>query len=523
MSRHIRAFVGVVAALLLAGCTAFAPNGTPTTGATSGIVPGAPTTAAAGGTAPTTGAPAGAESFYGQKLGWRDCGAGFVCATASAPLDWSTPADGKTITLSLIKQPAKGTKLGTLFVNPGGPGGSAVDFVRSSIGGADQTLQDHFDIVGFDPRGVGSSSAVKCLSDRQMDHYLYDPTPGVRGSAAWIAAQEAATKSLGQACLARTGALLGHVDTGSTVSDLDMLRSVVGDTRLSYLGYSYGTLIGSLYADRFPGNVGRMVLDGVIDPASTGDELTVQQTAGFESNLNAYLHWCFTQDQKCPFTGTVADADKKIAQTLADADVRPITNSDGRILTANTLLTAIILPLYDSGSWQYLDYLFEDVWSGSARIAFEFADQYNNRNTDGTYSSNEMIAFIAINCLDYPQNPDVAAMRAQAKKLAKIAPVMGPYFSYGDIGCVGWPFPAVRTPAPVKAAGSAPILVLGTTGDPATPYANAQHVAQELENGHLVTWHGNGHTAYGRSNSCVTDAVDRYLVDGTVPKNDPEC
>ncbi|ANF32797.1 peptidase [Leifsonia xyli] len=460
--------------------------------------------------------------FYDQILTWKSCDGGKQCAMAKAPLDWKDPGKGQ-IELALIRQPAKGTKQGSLLTNPGGPGASGFDFVKDSVDFvADATLQDHFDIVGFDPRGVGRSTAVKCYDAKQMDQYLYGITPGERGSDQWIAENTTVAKDFGTACQKNTGAPLPEVDTVSAARDLDLLRATLGDKKLNYLGYSYGTYLGAVYAGLYPGKTGRLVLDGALDPAASNFEVTQVQAKGFESALRAYLKSCLTQ-KDCPFDGTVDDAMNTIAQLLASVDKSPIRNSDGRELGANTLVTAIITPLYDATAWSYLDKLFESVMQGSASVAFTLADTYNDRNADGTYSDNSTEAFVAINCLDYSYDADPATMRAQAAQLAKAAPVIGPYMAYGDIGCANWPYKTSVQRGPISADGSAPILVVGTTNDPATPYVWAKNLASELQNGHLLTYKGEGHTAYNKSNSCVNGAVDDYLVHGTVPADGTTC
>ncbi|WP_313540948.1 alpha/beta hydrolase [Leifsonia aquatica] len=498
--------IAAIAALTLSGCvTWFIP---PKTAATS--------------TPAQEDVSAALKPFYGQVLKWSSCSGGMQCTTAKAPLKWDDPSAGE-IELALIRQKAKGTKQGSLLVNPGGPGASGYDFVKDSVGYAtDSTLQDHFDVVGFDPRGVGHSTAVKCYDAKQMDGYLYDITPGVRGSDEWIAANTTSSTEFGAACSKNTGSLLDEVDTVSAARDLDLLRAVLGDTKLNYLGYSYGTYLGAIYADLYPGKTGRLVLDGALDPAASNFDVTKVQAQGFESALRAYLTDCLTQ-KDCPFDGTVDQGMKTIAALLASVEKSPIRNADGRELGANTLVTAIIYPLYDATAWSYLSQMFESVMRGSASVAFTLADAYNSRDSDGTYSDNSTEAFMAINCLDYSYDADPATMRAQAAELATDAPVIGPYMAYGDIGCATWPYKTTVKRGPIAAAGSAPILVVGTTNDPATPYVWAKNLAGELENGHLLTYKGEGHTAYNKSNSCVNSTVDDFLVKGTLPADGKTC
>lgn len=464
------------------------------------------------------------EPYYRQIITWEGCGGGLQCATAIAPLDWSDVEAGE-IALALVRQPAtSGSRVGSLLVNPGGPGGSGYDFIRESLDYAtDERLQAAFDVVGFDPRGVGRSTAVTCYEDPvELDEYIYGIVPGEWGSDEWLAESSEATRAFGERCLELTGPLLGLVDTASAARDVDMLRAALGDRTLKYLGYSYGSLLGQVYAELFPEKTGRLVLDGAVDPAATDFEGTAAQAVGFEGALRAFLEDCGTASD-CPFHGDVDESMTQIRQLLDRLNASPLTASDGRKLGSSAMFTAIILPLYNQGNWVYLRQLFSDVFDGSAEYAFQLADSYNGRNPDGTYLDNQTEAFISINCLDERGDGSVETMRAEAEELRELAPVFGPQMSWGGTGCPNWPVPAVRERAPIVAAGSADILVLGTTNDPATPYQWAVTVAATLENGHLVTYEGEGHTAYNKSNQCINDVVDAFLIDGVVPDSDPRC
>lgn len=483
------------------------------------------------------------ESFGAQEPEWVRCAGGLQCAAVHAPVDWADPG-GATLSLRLIKQPATGGEArGTLFVNPGGPGASGYDYIAN---GAEFAVQEdvarEFDVVGWDPRGVGRSTPVTCLDARGMDEFLFGEgeTAGLEeGSEEWIAAAIDETRAFGEACQAETGEALGFVDTASTVRDLDMLRAIVGDDALNYLGYSYGTYIGARYADLFPDRVGRLVLDGAMDPSASIADVVREQTKGFEAALRAYAADCL-KDRECPIrgkagadaggdaTGNAADeaavdaAMRRIGEIIAQVDAEPLRGSDGRTLGAGTLLTAIITPLYAKGNWPLLDDLFAEVPTGDASTALLLADYYYDRE-DGVYTSNSTEAFTAINCLDYPAGEiDAAAMRVEAAKLAELAPTIGKYQGFGEIGCAGWPVAPSTERGPVTGAGAAPILVVGTTGDPATPYGWAVSLAEQLESGVLVTYRGEGHTAYGES-ACINDVVDEYLIKGTVPAADPMC
>lgn len=500
---HLKSLaIGVAALAALTGCVATPPSTTST----------------------PTGEQVEAElqPFYEQVLQWESCGDGLQCTTAQAPMDWDNPGDAE-IELALVRHPATGDRLGSLLVNPGGPGASGYDFILESLDFAtSERLQSRYDIVGFDPRGVNHSSAVDCHDQpAEMDEYIYGLSGLPVGTDAWIDDLEASAAEFGQACLAHTGDLLAHVDTESAARDLDLLRAVLGDADLNYLGYSYGTLLGATYADLFPENTGRMVFDGAVDPATTELEVTATQAQGFENATRAYLADCLNTEE-CPFQGSVDQAMQTIDELLDSLDASPLRHSDGRLLGSGAMFTAIITPLYNVGNWPYLNILFDEVMSGETETAFLLADTYNERNPDGTYASNQTEAFIAINCLDYESDASRATLHANAAELAEVAPVYGPRMSYG-VTCAQWPFQSERDRVAISAEGSSDILVVGTTGDPATPYEWAVNMADQLENGHLVTYNGQGHTAYNKSNDCVQNAVEGYLIDGTVPRADPNC
>lgn len=474
---------------------------------------------------PLPAVPAGTvEAFGAQEPEWWDCADGKQCADVHAPVDWADPA-GDRITLRLVKQPAAGgDPIGTLFVNPGGPGASGAGFVAGGVDGSvTQEVQAAYDIVGWDPRGVGASTPVDCLDDADMDAYLFgeDETEDLEpGSDEWIASAVENSTEFGDACAAETGPLLAHVSTDETVQDLDMLRAIVGADTLDYIGYSYGTLIGARYADAYPERVGRLVLDGAMDPETSEFDVVREQTRGFEEALRTYVADCLERDG-CPLSGSVDGAMSQIGDLLHRVDEQPLTGDDGRTVTVNTLLTAIITPLYSPDSWTALDDLFATVATGDPQVALSLADFYFNRE-DGEYTDNQTEAFFAINCADYGSDLDPDRMREQAEELERIAPTIGPYQGYGDVSCAGWPTAGESQRSAVTAAGAAPILVVGTTGDPATPYRWAEALAAQLESGVLVTYQGEGHTAYGE-NACVDRTVDAYLLEGAVPAQDPVC
>ncbi|WP_125098145.1 alpha/beta hydrolase [Leucobacter chromiireducens] len=491
------------------------------------LLPGAGSGGAGGGSDPQLpDQPTGTvQGFAEQTPEWQPCANGMQCADVHAPLDWAEPA-GETITLRLVKSAATGSeKLGTLFVNPGGPGASGAEYVANAVEHAvSADVRAAYDVIGWDPRGVGESAPVRCLDTAGMDEYLYGDDAETadleRGSDEWIAVARAQARDFAEACAERSGDILAHVATSDTVQDLDMLRGIVGDTKLNYLGFSYGTYIGARYADAYPERVGRLVLDGAMDPAATMQDVVREQTIGFENALRAYTSDCL-QRRGCPLSGTVDAAMAQIGALLDRIDANSLTGADGRTVTSGVAVTAIVFPLYSQDMWGYLDQLFESLAVDDPEMALILADAYNDRQ-DGEYQSNSTEAFSAINCLDYPSDLDVARMRDDAAELAKIAPTIGRFQGFGDISCAEWPVAGVPERTPVRAAGADPILVVGTTGDPATPYRWAESLASQLESGSLITYVGEGHTAYTTS-SCVGEVVDAYFLDGTVPAADPRC
>jgi pimeloyl-ACP methyl ester carboxylesterase len=504
-SRLLFALVAAASAGLLAGCTLVAPPRTPVE------------------------SPAGLEEFYQQSLDWSDCEPrGMECTTVTAPIDWDDP-DGGDIELAVVRLATSGgDRVGSLLMNPGGPGGSGVDLVQQAAEFVtSDALRDSFDIVGWDPRGVGRSTPVRCLDDAAMDEFLYGVPASPTGSDAWLAEQVERERAFAAACAENTGPLLGSIDVESNARDMDLLRAVLGDEKLHYLGFSYGTSFGAHYAELFPENVGRLVLDGAIDPSLGSAEVFTTQMAGFENAFRAYVADCLTTDT-CPFAGTTEEALAEASALFAGIEARALTADDGRQLTASTLGTALSYPLYDEGSWPALSQMLSELEAGDATLALQFADGYNSREPDGGYADQSVAVYTAATCLDSTFSGGLEGTRATMASIAAAAPTVGPYVSYGDwvhidIACQNWPHPSVVTPHPITADGADPILVLGTTNDPATPYAWARAMAGQLSSGVLVTREGEGHTAYGQGNVCIDDTVDAYLVEGTVPQADPLC
>ncbi|MFF2246272.1 alpha/beta hydrolase [Arthrobacter sp. NPDC058130] len=511
----MRAVGALALALTLASCTLFGGGGN---GGSSAATSGA---AAQADPSIVAAAPAELRSYYSQQVDWKQCeGGAFQCAKIKVPLDYSKP-DGDRIELAAIKLATKGEKKGTLLVNPGGPGGSGYDFVRDAANSnISDKVRSGYDIMGFDPRGVKRSAPVTCLTDKERDAsraktYALDTDAG-------LDAALTDNKAIAAKCVEKTGPVLAHIDTVSAAKDLDILRGVVNDAKLNYLGYSYGTLLGSTYASLFPDNVGRLVLDGAIDPSLSYEELTSGQAVAFDKALHAYVAKC-QQTSGCPLTGSTEEGVQQIHDAISAAEANPLPAKDGRKVSGSTFVSGLIIPLYNDKNWPILTRALATALKGDGTGMLQLADFGADRDPSGTYTSNSTFAFNAINCLDYPMVSDTASMRAEDQKLRQESPTLGYYFAYGGSNCKDWPYKNVRTPAAAEYTGAAPIVVVGTTGDPATPVEWATNLRKQLGNASLLTWKGQGHTAYGRSNSCIGNAVDDYLVDGKAPADNTVC
>lgn len=467
------------------------------------------------------------ERFYTQQLDWSDCGGNIDCAELTVPLDWSAP-EGDTIQLALARHAAPGTPIGSLLVNPGGPGGSGYDFVHDAAPFVvTPAVLDSYDLIGFDPRGVGRSTPIECYTDlNDQDAYLYGTYDVPYGTEEWLAELTVREKQWAATCLENTGPLLGHLDAASVARDMDVMRAVLGDDQLHYLGYSYGTYLGTVYAELFPEKVGRMVLDGAVDPQVSDVESLTVQMAGFDSALRAYMQWCLTQAD-CPFAGSTDRALRSIRQMLDTVDRQGLVASDGRALDSATLATGIVFTLYSESYWPELSQLFTQLRAGDADAVFRYADAYNGRNYGG-YSDNSMDIYTAVTCNEGTLATDGVDVMQGLAQIDEAAPILGRYAAYDDyavlkVVCSNWPVPTAQLPETFTADGAAPIMVIGTTNDPATPYANSVALAEQLSSGFLVSYEGEGHTVYANGVRCVDDTVDAYLIDGTVPASDPRC
>lgn len=465
-------------------------------------------------------APENLKEFYTQSPSWTDCEKDMKCAKVKVPVDYANP-QGESIELAVVKLAATGNKMGSVVVNPGGPGASGYDMVAQNSSLFSKKLRGSYDMVGFDPRGVKRSAPVTCISDAEQDKERQ--TDFDLDTDAGLAAYEQQSKTDIAQCQQNTGAILGFVDTISAVKDLDVLRAVLNSAKLDYLGFSYGTKLGANYAELFPSKVGKFVLDGALDPTLSIEAVGLGQAKAFEAAILAWATNC-VKSSDCPVRGTPEQAVQQIRDLNALYDKTPQKTNDGRLLTGSGFSSALSLAMYSTDLWTALQPRLGQAFSGDPNGMMELADYSADRDpSSGKYDSNAAFAFTAINCLDYQMNPDVAAMRADSQALQAASPTFGKYLGYSALTCKNWPFKSTVQPKPIAAKGAGPIVVIGTTRDPATPYPWAQALSKQLESGVLVTWNGDGHTAYGRSNACVQNAVDGYFVDGKTPQDGLTC
>ncbi|MGY2700746.1 alpha/beta hydrolase [Nocardioides sp. HB32] len=476
-------------------------------------------------TAPEPGAQRPPEAalapYYTQQLSWSQCRDGDLCSTLTVPLDYHHP-DGDTIGLALLMVPAAdpGHRIGSLVVNPGGPGASGTDYAANASSVFRQPILDVYDVVGFDPRGTGGSDPVDCLSDGELDQYVAeDPDPDTYAETVqylhWV-------DELGRGCEERSGELAAHVTTVEAARDMDVLRAALGESRMAYFGASYGTKLGATYADLFPARVGRLVLDGAVDLSISSRQLSLEQAAGFETALRAYVSDCVDRGD-CFLGASLEDGLARIRGLLDSVDASPLPTDDGdRQLEVGNAFYGVVLPLYNRDYWQYLDQALQQAFSGDGTLLLRFSDLYNSRGADG-YTDNSTEALYAINCLDDPYAIAASEVPANLADFEKASPTFGRVFAWGLTTCDGIRVQATEHDRRIDAKGAAPIVVVGTTRDPATPYEWAVHLADQLDSAVLVSRDGDGHTGYNAGNTCVDTAVEDYLVDGTVPEDGLSC
>ncbi|MFH8383367.1 alpha/beta hydrolase [Kitasatospora sp. NPDC018058] len=486
-------------------------------------------------TSPVTGA--AVAGLAAQQLDWRACpapstaqGGGtaptsdWQCATLKAPLDYNKP-DGGTIDLALIRMKAKDEqhRIGSLFFNFGGPGASGVATLPA-LAETYSSLNARYDLVSFDPRGVGDSAGVTCLGDRAMDASVaIDSTPETPAA---VKALDENTAQFATACEHNSGPVLPYVDTESAARDLDLMRQVLGDQKLFYFGISYGTELGGVYAHLFPKEVGRLVLDSVVDPTQDPQQAALGQAQGFQLALDDFMKACASQaGAACPTGSGGAEGTAKITELLQRLEQSPLPTDSGRKLTETLAVTGIASALYSQQTWPALaSGLTEAMQHGTGDTLLQLADALLGRDPQGHYN-NLNAANRAISCVDDRQRYSDQDVQQQLTRFRTASPVFGAFTAWGLTGCTGWPVPGKADHPEVAAEGAAPILVVGTTGDPATPVDGARTMARQLGPGVgvTVTLKGEGHGGYNTGNPCLKRTVDAYLLDGTVPADGTTC
>ncbi|WP_030232417.1 MULTISPECIES: alpha/beta hydrolase [unclassified Streptomyces] len=481
------------------------------------------------------------EDLTRQELSWEACpepddaqgggttpsplpdGDEWQCATMKAPLDWKDPK-GDTIDLELIRAGASGDRserIGSLIFNFGGPGASGVKALPG-FGEGFETLRTRYDLVSFDPRGVGRSDPVLCANDQQLDAYFQqDATPDDTAERTELLDS---TKEFNDACERNSEQILPHVRTTDAARDLDLMRQVLGDDKLHYFGFSYGTELGGVYAHLFPQRVGRVVFDAVVDPTRNPEQSSLGQAEGFQLALDNYAEDCVSKSGGCPVGDSAQDVKERIATLLKDLDRKPIPGVFPRELTQSAATGGIIQALYSKELWQYLTEGLQQAYDGDGSILMALSDTNNGRSENGEYD-NSAAAHTAISCADAKPRYDAAYVERKLPEFRAASPLFGDSLAWGMIGCTDWAVAGAADHPDVSAPGAAPILVVGNTGDPATPYEGARKMVEALGKGVGVelTYRGQGHGAYDSKNKCVQGAVNGYLLDGKVPKAGTVC
>jgi len=499
--------------LVLSGCTGL-PSGARST---ARLHPPATNTSTSAGTSSTsTSTTTSTTEPPVTPLSWAPCLGDLQCSTLVVPLDYADPG-GPTLPIAVARHPAEvpTARLGSLVIDPGGPGVSGIDDMANELRALSPMLLDDFDVVTFDPRGVERSGPVTCgESPGAAPSTLPDPVPT---TPAQQAVTIAGLKAYAAACEKNSAVVLPHVGTVDVARDMDRLREALGDPGLTYMGQSYGTLLGLTYASMFPTHLRAMVLDSVIDPALSFTQFTLGQAQGFEAQLQSFFAWCAGVGGGACAWRPSGDPTSALLTQIAASATSPVPAGAGRVAGAGELYDALLDALYARSEWPQLgDALAADAAGNGAQVV-AMADRYNANG-----STNGADAEVAVDCLDHPTTRDLAAYGYLAALAKASAPVFGPLLTWGQASCAVWPALPTRTVGPVSAPGSPPILVVGTTNDPATPYAWAVNVSHELSDGVLLTRDGVDHVAYFYS-ACVRSYVQAYLVSGATPSPGAVC
>ncbi|MFF0695281.1 alpha/beta hydrolase [Streptomyces tendae] len=498
----------------------------------------------------TGGATTDAQALTGlrnQSLAWKDCpapapvqgggeapgalpdGTRWQCATLRAPLDWKNPS-GESMDLALIRARAAGDpdeRIGSLLFNFGGPGGSGVATLPG-LAADYEKLRTRYDLVSFDPRGVGNSAGVRCLDAGLPGEDEIDNTPDDGGDE--TNALVRFNRETAAACEKNSGDVLPYVGTTQAAQDMELIRQVLGDEKLHYFGISYGTELGGVYAHLFPEHVGRAVLDGVVDPTHDLMEEALAQAGGFQLAFEHFAAWCARQG--CTLGEDAEDIVDLVVGLEAALDDTPLATPDDGELDGDGLVDAISGALYRQDYWPALRVGLEAAADDNGEVLHDLAEALGQHGRGGdtddgtaTEESNEDDAFRAITCDDSSNRYTVADVESRLPDFLEASPLFGPGLAWSALSCDGWPVPGAARHPEVGAPGAAPVLLVGNTGDPATPYEGAARMAQRLGEkvGVELTYEGEGHGAYDSGNACVQDTVNAYLLNGTLPKPGTVC
>ena len=445
------------------------------------------------------------NDYNSQKLDWQNCYGEFQCSSFKVPVDYDDMSK-ENFVLKVLRHNAldQQGKLGSIVVNPGGPGGSAVHYAFNAKYVVSDALLEKYDIVGFDSRGINNSEEIRCLSDSEEDNFLN--ADGSDGTAESVARLIAISKDFAAKCAKSAGEKLGHLSTLEAAKDMDILRILLNEKKLNFLGKSYGTYLGTLYAALFPETVGRIVLDGAVSPNVSTRDQQLAQAIAFDNALNNFL----ASQERFKLSD--------IKNLLSQAAVNPLKSPGGRVATQSTVITAIATTLYDSGDgWKSLKKILDQaITKRDTREIFKQADEYNNRAPDGTYYSNQTDISIVISCLDWKEPRTIEEMTLDRKEFIKAAPVFGPFLNFAGLPCKYWKSEPQLPPMPLKEIKTSPILVIGVTNDPATPYKWAQDLTKVFTNAKLLTLNGDGHTGHNQGNECIDSVVNSYFLTGKI-------
>jgi pimeloyl-ACP methyl ester carboxylesterase len=457
--------------------------------------------------------PGSLGTYYAQELQWQSCYEDYECADLLVPIDYRNLKTG-TFNISVLKHATTNKKkLGSLIVNPGGPGGSGVDYAYAAEYLFSPTILNAYDIVGFDPRGVSRSEPIICLTDKELDaNYASDAKPDNEKEFAQTLID---SKKFIQQCEEKNKHLTSF-STAYAARDMDILRQAMGDKQLNYMGKSYGTFLGTLYAQFFPDKVGRVVLDGAVDPTMSDFQQSLTQAIGFDKAFAAFAADCNNRSD-CPLPKGKDSAIEFMKRLFKQAEKKPIAiKSDNRILSESSMVLGTASALYDSATgWPDLRKAITETEKGQGDAFLKLADEYTGRLEDGSYRNNEFDSAAIIDCLDFTDVRTIGEMKKDAQVFDEKAPLFGPYLAYSGLGCKYFETPKATRILPTKTAN--PIVIIGTTGDPATPYEWAQGLNKILTNSVLLSLTGDGHTGQGQGNTCVDRQVDNFYLKNALP------